>query len=85
MLDYREKLAPKHIRLKKMLLEDNIDLDNVHSLLKEISDLKVELHMLRIQHRLEIEKVLTPVQKSKIKMFWMFLRHKKHGMHRMHA
>src|SRR5208337_691492 len=77
MLDYREKLAPKHIHLKKMLLEDNVDLENVRPLLKEISDLKIELHMLRIQQRIEIEKVLTPVQKGKIRMFWMFLEHKK--------
>lgn len=68
MLDYREKLAPREIQLKKLLLEDNVDMAKVRSLIKEMSDLKVELQVLRIQHRLDIEKVLTPEQKAKMKM-----------------
>ena len=44
------------------------------SLFKEISDLKVEVQMLRIQHRLDIEKVLTAEQKAKMK------QHRKHMM-----
>jgi Spy/CpxP family protein refolding chaperone len=79
-LGYREKLAPKHFQLRKLFLEDNVDIDKVRSLLKEISDLRTELHILRIQHGLEIEKVLTPAQKAKVKQFRMnkYNKGKKH-------
>ena len=77
MLDYREKLAPKNIQLKKLLLDDNVDIDSVRSLVKEISDLRAELQILRIQHRLEIEKVLTPEQKAKMKQHRMHIMKKK--------
>jgi Spy/CpxP family protein refolding chaperone len=74
MLDYREKLAPKNIQLRKLLLDDAVDMASVRSLVKEISDLRAELQILRIQHRLDIEKVLTPEQKAKMK------QHRKHMM-----
>jgi Spy/CpxP family protein refolding chaperone len=74
MLEFREKIAPKEIQLERLLLEDTVDLGKVKSLLREISDLKVEVHMLMIQHRLDIEKVLTPEQKEKMKA------HRKHMM-----
>ena len=67
MLDYREKLAPKKIQLKRLLLEDNVDLKKVRSVLEDISGIQVDLHMLRIQHRLRIEKVLTEEQRAKMK------------------
>ncbi len=70
-LNYRETLAPKHIQLKKMFLEDSVDIDKVKSLLKEIAELRVNLHVLRIQQWLEIEKLLTPEQKAKIKLYRM--------------
>lgn len=76
ILDYREKLAPKSIQLKKLLLEDTVDMASVRSLVKEISDLRAELQILRIQHRLDIEKVLTPEQKAKMK------QHRKQTMKR---
>jgi Spy/CpxP family protein refolding chaperone len=77
MLEFREKIAPKEIQLERMLLEDQVDLGKVKALLREISDLKVEVHMLMIQHRLDIEKVLTPEQKEKMK------QHRKHMMKKM--
>ncbi len=76
MLDYREKLAPKKIQLKRLLLEDNVDLKKVRGVLEDISKIQVDLHMLRIQHRLEIEKVLTEEQRAKMKT------HMKHRMRR---
>ena len=77
MLDYREKLAPKSIQLKKLLLDDVVDMAKVRSLVKEISDLRAELQILRIQHRLEIEKVLTPEQKAKMKQHRMHMMKKR--------
>jgi Spy/CpxP family protein refolding chaperone len=74
MLEFKEKMAPREIQLERLLLEDTVDLAKVRSLLSEISDLRVEVQMLRIQHRLEIEKVLTAEQKAKMK------QHRKHMM-----
>jgi Spy/CpxP family protein refolding chaperone len=69
MLDLREKIAPKEIQLERLLLEDTVDFAKVRALLKEISDIKIDLHMLKIEHRIDIEKVLTPDQKAKMKMY----------------
>lgn len=76
MLDYKEKLAPKKIQLKKLLLEDSVDMAKVRTLLKEIGDLRVELQALRIEHRLDIEKVLTPEQKAKMRQHRMHMMKK---------
>lgn len=67
MLDQKEKLAPIEIRLERLLLEDNPDLANVRKSLREISDVKLEIQMLKVSHRLEIERVLTREQKSKLR------------------
>ncbi len=67
MLSQREKLEPKQIQLERLLLEDNVNLNNVRSLLREIADIRIEIHMLKITHRLEIEKVLTQEQRAKLK------------------
>jgi Spy/CpxP family protein refolding chaperone len=72
-LDYREKMAPKHIQLQKLLLEDSVDIGAARKVLKELADLQVETRVLRIEHRLDIEKVLTAAQKTK-------LRSEKRGM-----
>ncbi|MBP7737604.1 MAG: Spy/CpxP family protein refolding chaperone [Spirochaetes bacterium] len=77
MLDYKEKLAPKEIQLKKLLLEDTVDMAKVRALLKEIGDLRVELQALRIEHRLDIEKVLTADQKAKMRQHRMYMMKKK--------
>ncbi len=66
-LKIKEKLAPKEIKLKSMLLEDNVNLNKVRSQLKDMAGLKVELRMLRIMQRLDIEKVLTSKQKAKLR------------------
>ncbi len=82
MLDYKEKLAPKKIQLKKLLLEDSVDMARVRALLKEIGDLRVELQALRIEHRLDIEKVLTPEQKAKMRQHRMhMMKMKDKGRH----
>ncbi len=82
MLDYKEKLAPKKIQLKKLLLEDTVDMGKVRSLLGEIGDLRVELQALRIEHRLNIEKVLTPDQRAKMRQHRMHMMKKGKGMDR---
>ncbi len=65
--DFQEKIQPKRLALRKLLLVEEIDLQRVRSLLKEIADLEVEIRMLRIQHRLDIEKVLTKEQRDRLR------------------
>ncbi len=67
LLEYKEKIGPKETHVKRLLLEDNPNLSAVRSTLREISDLRIEVQMLKITHRLEIEKVLTAEQKTKLK------------------
>lgn len=69
MLDIREKLAPKMIQLKKLLLQDEVDVNAVRAKLKEIGDLRIELHLLRIQHVMDIEKQLNKDQLKKLKAY----------------
>ncbi len=66
-LNYHEKIAPLRIRLQKLLLEDEVDLGAVKKLLREISDLRVEVRMLMIKQRIEIEKVLSSDQRTRMK------------------
>ncbi len=75
-LKIKEKLAPKEIKLKSMLLEDNVDLKKVRSQLKDMAGLKVELRMLRIMQRLDIEKILTSKQKAKLRNSRMGREHR---------
>jgi Spy/CpxP family protein refolding chaperone len=74
MLTIKEKLVPMRIQLQKLLIEDVIEMDKVKNLLREISDIRIDIHITRIEHRIEIEKVLTPEQKAKIKTH----RHRMH-------
>lgn len=75
-LEFRERIAPKRVKLKRLLLEENVDLQGVRSLLKEMSDQRLEVRMLRIKQRLDIEKILTPSQREKIKASKMEMRKK---------
>jgi Spy/CpxP family protein refolding chaperone len=67
LLDYREKIDPLVIKLKKLLLEDQVDLNAVYDHLKRIGELQVEVRMLRIRQWLDIEKILTPEQRMRVK------------------
>jgi Spy/CpxP family protein refolding chaperone len=78
-LEYREKIAPKKTRLRRMLLEEDVDLQGVRSLLKEISNLRLEVIMLRIKQRLDIEKILTPSQRTRVKASQREMRRRPQG------
>jgi Spy/CpxP family protein refolding chaperone len=67
LLKIREKMQPKETRLQGLLLEEDVNLKEVRSLLEEISTLHVEMGMLRISQRLDIEKILTAGQRNKFK------------------
>ncbi len=65
----REKMAPLHKELQKMLLEENVNLGKVREQLNKISAVGTEIHMLHIQQNLEIEKILNETQKKKLRKF----------------
>lgn len=67
ILEYSEKIAPRNIALQRSLLEDSVDMARVRAAVKEIADLKVEVRMLKIQKRADIEKVLTPEQRTRFR------------------
>ncbi|MFH0974182.1 MAG: Spy/CpxP family protein refolding chaperone [Spirochaetota bacterium] len=67
LLTIRDSIEPKRTKLQSLLTGDNINLNDVRALLEEISKFEVEIRMLRINHILEIEKVLTPAQKKELR------------------
>lgn len=67
LLNIRETMQPKRIKLQRLLLEDEVNLKDVRALLNEISALEVEIRMQWINHRLDIDKVLTPEQRNKLR------------------
>jgi len=81
MLDIREKLVPKMVQLKKLLLEDEVDINAVRAKLKEIGDLRIELHILRIQHVMDIEKQLNKDQLKKLKAYKQMEMQRMEKMH----
>ena len=81
-LALREKLAPLKIRLRRMLLENEINIRDIRRQLKKISNIKIEIKILRIKHRLAIEKILTPKQRRILKDERM--HHRRHKRHRRH-
>ena len=64
---FRKKLRPKKFQLREILLLDRVEYRALKQLLHEISDIETELRFLRIKHRLDIEKILTPEQKTKLR------------------
>lgn len=76
-LDVKQKLEPKIIQLKKLLLEDNVDINSLRNIFTEMASLRVKIHMIRILRHIEIEKVLDSRQKRKFQENRMRLRHKK--------
>ena len=62
-----DKIGPKARALRKVLRAENVDLDKARALLKEIGDFQVESRIIRIRHWLEIEKLLNPEQRRKLR------------------
>jgi len=79
---YREKIHPLKGELRRLLLAKEVDFNVVRKKLREISEIEIELKILMIRHRLELEKVLSPEQMKKLKRERR--RHGRHGMHRGH-
>lgn len=61
----KERITPLQRELHGLLRSDEIDLERVRGVLKQIADVEIEMRMARIEHRLAIEKVLTPEQRER--------------------
>lgn len=61
------KIRPLHRELRTVMLADDIDLTRARTLLEDISKIEIEIRMLKLKHRAEIEKILTAEQKTKFR------------------
>jgi len=64
LVDFRNRLQPKKLELREALMAQNPDLDRIRSYLKDISEIEVELRIVKIKQSLEIEKIFTPDQRE---------------------
>jgi len=65
----REKLSPMHMKVKRELLEETINLKKIRGLFNQIASYRTDMRMLRIKHRIAVEKILTKKQLIKYKSF----------------
>ena len=66
-LSIDEKMEPKRLEMREVLRADTVDLKKAEALLRENSEFHVQKQLLMIRHRIEIEQVLTPEQKKKLR------------------
>jgi Spy/CpxP family protein refolding chaperone len=67
MLKYKEALAPKEIRIQRLLLDDPVNFEEVKALIMDISKTHGEMQVERLKYRLDVEKILTPEQRVTFK------------------
>jgi len=67
MLKYKEAMAPKEIRIQRLLLEDQVNVEEVKALIMDISKTHGEMQIERLKYRLDVEQILTPEQRVKFK------------------
>jgi Spy/CpxP family protein refolding chaperone len=60
-----QKLQPLQEKLRTLLQADNPNLNEVKSLIQQISVLRGEVWILMVSHRIEINAILTPQQREK--------------------
>ena len=67
-LNIQEKMEPAEIQLRKLLLNEKINLSKVKSALNKIGKLHTDIRYNRIKQRVEFESILTRVQKDKLRL-----------------
>jgi Spy/CpxP family protein refolding chaperone len=67
LIEYRERITPKREMLRKLMVSEKINFNDVRALLREISDIEIEMRLIKIKHRWEIEKVLTKAQRERLR------------------
>lgn len=71
-----QELKPLKDSLEQELEKDTVDKEKIRQYLQQIHAKKLDLHLLRIDHRLAIENVLNSEQKSKWKALVKKMWHK---------
>jgi len=64
---FRKIIIPQQRELRRLLLSENVKLDQVKFRLKKISEINTEIRFLKIKHRIELEKILTKSQLTRLK------------------
>ena len=67
MLKYKEAMAPKEIRIQRLLLDDPVNFEEVKALIMDISKTHGEMQVEKLKYRLDVEKILTPEQRVTFK------------------
>ncbi|MBI3396606.1 MAG: Spy/CpxP family protein refolding chaperone [Spirochaetia bacterium] len=62
-----DKMRPLHEDLRKLLEADKADLSKIRSTLEVIGAAQLELRMIHIQQHMEVEGILTPDQRTKMR------------------
>jgi Spy/CpxP family protein refolding chaperone len=63
----KDNILPKKLELKKLLLKKKLDYTRIKNVLREIAGIEVEIRLLRIIQRSEIEKIFTPSQLKRLR------------------
>lgn len=74
-IELQKKIVPQKLELTKLLLEEKVALGKVKKTLNTISGLLVQFQMLKLRHRLAVEKVLTKGQRAALRRFILQRRH----------
>jgi hypothetical protein len=74
MIDIRSKIEKQEVAMERILLEDKLDTKKLLAKYKEISKLKEEIAIKRIEHKLKIYDLI-PADKKKDAKEIMFRRH----------
>lgn len=85
MLDLRTKIEKKELEMERVLLEDELDFKKILSVHDEISALRQKISRKRIEHKIEMYKLLPDDKKEKARgMFLHRFLDGKHGAPGMH-
>jgi Spy/CpxP family protein refolding chaperone len=80
MLDLGTKIKEKNLEMEGILLEDELDLKKILSIHDEISALRQKISRKRIEHKIEMYKLLPDDKKETArKMFLHGFSERKHG------
>lgn len=67
MVALNNQLKPKTRELRRLLGTDPVDLNAVKNILREIGLVEADIRFERISHHMDIEKILTPEQREKLR------------------
>ena len=85
MLDLRTKIEKKELEMEGILLEDKLDFKKILSIHDEVSALRQKVLRKRIEHKIEMYKLLPDDKKETArKMFLHGFLSRKHGKEGMH-